>query len=197
MDRGINYVMKLPEIDPKYFVIFLAWLDAEDLNESAELPELVDRDRLGLEAWKTSARARFQDLISCWMLGEELLSRSFQNVVMDELLALGKIYSEVCDNNIASHDMMPDIDNIYTKVRGRPLGTFLLNLYLSVAKLKLFAESVSVLTQRLGEVLVGDVLYVGIRDLRNRVYITMVPWQDSACRYHIECSCNHGDVKNE
>jgi len=177
-------VIILPEFDPKPFATFLVWLEVQDLDASADLTDLKDAERDGKEARKSSVESRWTDLGHCCLLAERLKAWPFHNVVMDELVALAKVYWE--EFELCINSSMAELRGAYSEARGTLLGKMLLDLILAKAELEIFTESMS-LDDHPGEFFIMDFLKLSLPFTRNRPS-PLAPWEKDACIYHVKCT---------
>lgn len=98
--------MRLPEVDPAVFEIYLAWLNTGEVDNSIT-GTLENRDPTRMD---TQTRSHFCSdgtngtnlLLACYRLGDEVQDVGFQNAVTDKYISYVEEKEEIpCDDCIA------------------------------------------------------------------------------------------------
>lgn len=73
----------------------LAWIETQDIDRT-QLTELVDK-AAGLGAWQICAKTRWNELVECSMVAQKLQASAFHNAIVDEMMSLGRAYTQDFD----------------------------------------------------------------------------------------------------
>ncbi|EPE24750.1 hypothetical protein GLAREA_08603 [Glarea lozoyensis ATCC 20868] len=128
---GLEHTVTLAEEDPIIFGKFLVWLSTGDIEGMKELlaAEQVPHNSAVESPENCARKAKFKQLVSCYILGDSLQCTRFQNCLINSICCLAKKADESGFSIVWDDDILQTTyNNIIAK---SPLRKFSLDSFLS------------------------------------------------------------------